>query len=180
MSERILNRDLLPGNECFGCGHENPNGLHIEVTDEGEHSKSLVGRFEPPEHLSGFPGITHGGALFTAMDCLATWVVAVFGPRDERYWLLGSSEVGYRRPAAVGDSLRLSGRLVEGNGDALDDDTLDVHVRIESSDGQLVAEGEFHEIGVSPEKFAHLAGTSEIPRAWRNLFERPGEEPGGG
>lgn len=177
MSERILNRDLLPGNQCFGCGHENPHGLHIEVVDDGPRPGSLAARFRPPAHSSGFPGITHGGALFTAMDCLATWVVATFGPQDERYWLLGSSDVSYRRPAAVGDSLRLAGWLV--GGDAAEGDTLDVHVEIESSDGELVAEGEFHEVGVSPEKFRHLSGVQEIPAAWRDLFERPGEGTAG-
>lgn len=179
MSQRILNRDLLPGNECFGCGHENSHGLHIEVVEGGPRPESLTARFRPPSHSGGFPGITHGGALFTAMDCLATWVVAVFGPRDDRYWLLGSSDVTYRRPAPVGEHLRLAGWLVGEDGPG-DGDALDVHVEIESPVEELVAEGEFHEVGVSPEKFRHLSGVTEVPEAWRGLFEGPSEEHDGG
>jgi len=29
MTEDLLNIGLLAGNACFGCGHENPDGLRI-------------------------------------------------------------------------------------------------------------------------------------------------------
>ena len=171
MSERLLNRDLLPGNDCFGCGHENPRGLRIEVTEGEAEGDGLVARFVPPSHATGFPGITHGGALFTAMDCLATWVVALRGPQDDRYWLLGSSDVSYRKAAAAGTPLRLAGRLAgTESGDGRD--RLLVHVEIRDEDGDLVAEGEFREVPVTAEKLRLLAGVEEIPEAWRSLFER--------
>lgn len=173
MDGRTLNRDLLPGNRCFGCGHENPHGLRIEVTDDGGDAGSLSARFEPPEHASGFPGLTHGGALFTAMDCLATWVVVLHGPRDGRYRLLGSADVSYRKGAPVGRPLRLVGQLVEPE-ESDGGDVVVVHVEVEDGAGQRVAEGDFHEVPVGPEKFRRIAGIEEIPEAWKDLFERPG------
>ena len=177
MSKRLLNRELLPGNDCFGCGHDNPRGLQIEVTDGEEEREGLAGRFVPPTHSTGFPGITHGGALFTAMDCLATWVVALQGPQDDRYWLLESSDVSYRKAAPEGEPLRLAGRLAERE---FDDgrERLQVHVEIRDEDGDLVSEGKFREVPVTAEKLRLLSGIEEIPDAWRSLFERGGS--GGG
>lgn len=176
MGERILNRDLLPGNECFGCGHENPRGLRIEVTDEAAEPDVLAGRFTPPEHANGFPGMTHGGALFTAMDCLATWTVVLRGPRDDRYWVLGSSEVAYRKPAVVGEPLRLAGRLIRPEEEG--GERLVVGVEVEDREGDLVAEGRFHEVPVTAERIRRVTGTAEIPEEWRTLFER-GDGSGG-
>ena len=177
MSERLLNRELLPGNDCFGCGHDNPRGLQIEVTDGEEEGEGLAGRFVPPTHATGFPGITHGGALFTAMDCLATWVVALQGPQDDRYWLLESSDVSYRKAAPAGEPLRLAARLA-GRESSDGRQRLLVRVEIRNVDGDLVADGEFREVPVTAEKLRLLSGVEEIPEAWRSLFER-GRSGGG-
>lgn len=171
MSEEILNRELLPGNGCFGCGHENPSGLKIEVIRDPVSPDRLAGRFTPPEHASGFPGVTHGGALFTAMDCLATWVVVLLGPTDERYWVLGNADVSYRRPTHPGQRLRLSGGLVERDSDD-DSEAVTVHVTVETPDDELAVEGDFREVPVPPEKFRHMTGIEQIPEAWTTLFER--------
>ena len=177
MSADVLNRDLLPGNDCFGCGHENPHGLRVEVTDDGADPDGLTGRFVPPSHATGFPGITHGGALFTAMDCLATWVVALRGPQDDRYWLLQSSDLSYRKAAPAGKPLRLAGRLV-GRESSEGRERLLVRVEIRDEEGDMVAEGDFHEVPVTGEELRQLAGIEGIPDAWRGLFER-GESGGG-
>lgn len=171
MTEEILNREMLPGNACFGCGHENPQGLKIEVTRDPTSPDRLEGRFTPTGHASGFPGVTHGGALFTAMDCLATWVVVLLGPTDERYWVLGNADVSYRRPTHPGQPLRLSGGLVDHDPD---DDArgLTVHVTVETPDGELAVEGDFREVPLAPERFRLMAGVEEVPEAWTTLFEQ--------
>lgn len=177
MSRTILNRELLPGNDCFACGHENPHGLHIEVTRDASSQERLTGRFEPPAFATGFPGLTHGGALFSAMDCLATWVMVELGPDDASYWLLGSADVSFRKPARPGEPLVLAGWLVEQ--DDPDGTTVHVvHAEIRNGNGDLVTEGEFREIPVTPEKFRHLAGVEEIPRAWQDLFEGTDDDAG--
>ncbi len=170
----ILNRERLPGNACFGCGHENPHGLRIEVMLDDGDPRGLQAAFRPSAHASGFPGLTHGGALFTAMDCLATWVMAVLGPRDGKYWLLGAATVAYHRAAPVGHELTLRARLVDsqpepGRGR--------VHAEARDQRGRLVAEAEFTEVPVPPEQFRHIAGMTEIPAEWRTLFEPSRPEP---
>lgn len=168
MPDEILNRTWLPHNACFGCGHENEHGLRIEVRlDDGD--ERLTGTFVPPGHASGFPGLTHGGALFSAMDCLATWVMVVFGPRIGRYWLLGSASVDFRKASRIGEPVTLQGRLVSAEpeaGRAL--------VRTEGWDagGRLLVEAEYTEVAVPPEQFRHIARIPEIPAEWRALFER--------
>ena len=87
----VLNRALLPGNTCFGCGHHNAAGLHIDVVRDPEEAQVLRGRFEPTADMIGFPGIVHGGAIFTALDCLSTWVAIVLGPNREAAWVLRSA-----------------------------------------------------------------------------------------
>lgn len=182
MKGRVLNRELLPGNACFGCGHRNPHGIGIEVFEAGAGPSGLTARFEPPPRAGGFPGLTHGGALFTAMDCLATWVVLLRGPQDDRYWLLGSSEVSFRRGARVGEPLRLVGRLLPEEADAEGpggEEALLVRVVTENEGGQRVAEARFREVPVSAEKLRSVAGIREIPDAWRSLVEREREAEGG-
>ena len=167
MTDDLLNRALLPGNTCFGCGHENEHGLRIEVR-RGGAADHLIARLDPPAHASGFPGLTHGGVLFTAMDCLATWVVALLREGPKSYWLLGGANISYRKAAPVGRPLELTGRLV-----APKPESRVVVVRVEARDagGDLVAEGEFREVPVAPEKFRRLAGINEVPPGWRALFE---------
>ena len=80
MTEEPLNISLLPGNVCFGCGHANHHGLKIEIARHPAKPETLRGRFDPADYMIGFPGITHGGAIYTAMDCLSTWVASVLGP----------------------------------------------------------------------------------------------------
>jgi acyl-coenzyme A thioesterase PaaI-like protein len=139
MSADVLNRVWLPGNQCFGCGHDNRHGLRIEVIRDPSTTGRLIGRFDPPAHSAGFPGITHGGALFTAMDCLATWVALVFGPKDGKYWLLGSAEVRYRKAARAGEALEMTGwRAGEESPD--DRGAIRVHTEIRNGDGDLIAE----------------------------------------
>lgn len=69
----MLNKSLLPDNHCFGCGHENANGLKIEVSRDPENENRVIVTFQPENHMIGFPGMTHGGVIYTALDCLASW-----------------------------------------------------------------------------------------------------------
>ncbi len=55
-------RLTLRGNPCFGCGQENPHGLRISVYKDPAFPDRLFGTLDPSPHLSGFPGIFHGGA----------------------------------------------------------------------------------------------------------------------
>ena len=162
--EPILNRDLLPDNTCFGCGLENPDGLRIEIRRDPAGESTLRGRFVPSTGMEGFPGITHGGVIFTALDCLSTWVATLLGPNREAGWLLRSAKTTYHRPAPVGEPLTLVGWIQEQAGSW---DPLEIWTEARLQDGTVCVEGEFKVVPLSQEKLKRVAGIEQLPANWR-------------
>ena len=165
----LLNRDLLPDNRCFGCGLHNPHGLRIEVSGDAPREGELRARFAPTPEMTGFPGITHGGAIYTALDCLSTWVAAVLGPNPGAAWILRSGSVTYHRPAREGEPLDLYGSIKEAAGSW---EPLTVATRAVRSDGEVCVTAEFKVVPLPPEKLKSIAGLEEIPANWKAFLER--------
>ena len=94
MSKAIINKLLLDDNDCFGCGHANPHGYKIEVYEEEGVVDELFGHFDPPDHAIGFPGVTHGGAIYTVFDCIAAWVPTYFRKDVKAVWMAKESPDG--------------------------------------------------------------------------------------
>lgn len=160
----MLNRDLLPDNHCFGCGHENHAGLRIEVQRDPASEDRLRARFTPTEHMAGFPGITHGGAIYTALDCLSTWVATVLGPNRGAAWLLRSASAVYHRPAPPGEPLALTGWIHEQGGS---DAPLTVRTEARRADDVLCVEADFKVVPLEPEKLVRVAGLTAMPDNWK-------------
>ena len=59
-----LNTDLNEG-LCFGCGHNNPIGLKLNFTRDGD---TLRAEFTPDKLYQGWPGLVHGGILYCLLD----------------------------------------------------------------------------------------------------------------
>ena len=59
-------QDSMPGNVCFGCGAENPDGLKIKSYWEGDEAVCI---WESEEKYHGWPKILNGGILATLVDC---------------------------------------------------------------------------------------------------------------
>jgi acyl-coenzyme A thioesterase PaaI-like protein len=59
-----------PGRNCFGCGADNPHGLHLKSYMEGDIA---VSRFTPEPYHIAFPGIVNGGIIATIIDCHGIW-----------------------------------------------------------------------------------------------------------
>jgi uncharacterized protein (TIGR00369 family) len=59
-----LNADLDEG-YCFGCGRNNPIGLKLRFTRDGDEVRS---EFTPDRTYQGWPGLLHGGILGTLLD----------------------------------------------------------------------------------------------------------------
>jgi uncharacterized protein (TIGR00369 family) len=59
-----LNADLDEG-YCFGCGRNNPIGLKLRFTRDGD---SVLTEFTPDRAHQGWPGLLHGGILGTLLD----------------------------------------------------------------------------------------------------------------
>jgi len=163
--EPILNRDLLRDNECFGCGLDNHTGLRIEVRRDPDSDGFLRGRFTPPPAgMAGFPGITHGGAIYTALDCLSTWVSTLLGPNREAAWLLRSATTTYHKPAPTGQPLTLIGSIRQQAGVW---NPVVVHAEARRADGELCVEAEFKVVPLTHEKFTAVAGIRALPANWR-------------
>ena len=164
MIENLLSTQLLPGNACFGCGQENPNGLRVAIFRDPENPKRLLGEFNPQTYMIGFPGIAHGGAIYTALDCMATWSGMVLR-KTKAMWILRSATLKYHRPAIQDHPISLSA-IIEKEGDLWE--AIEVRAEARNSQGELLAEGNFKVIPVSPDKFKALIGITTLPEGWAN------------
>lgn len=162
-----INRTFLPGNNCFGCGHDNEHGLQIEVFRDENHQEQLLGHFHPKPHMIGFPGITHGGAIYTALDCLASWTPTVLRSEMKAAWILRSVEIKYLRPAHVAQPLTLSAKIPKIKKDWK---PLVVETTVHNETGLLLVEGSFKVVPLTPEKLKTIANMNELPDNWRRLL----------
>ncbi len=102
--------------QCYGCGANNPVGLHIETHWDGTQG---LARFTPrPEHIA-LPGFVYGGLLASLVDChgVAT-AAASASPADgavARY-VTASLHVDFLRPTPLGPELTLRAWVKERRG----------------------------------------------------------------
>lgn len=59
-------QDFMPGNICFGCGKEHPEGLRIQSRWEGEES---VATWHSRPEFRGWATLLNGGIIATLVDC---------------------------------------------------------------------------------------------------------------
>jgi acyl-coenzyme A thioesterase PaaI-like protein len=163
MARDVVNISLLPGNVCFGCGHENHHGLRIEITRHPSETEMLLGRFKPADYMVGFPGITHGGAIYTAMDCMAAWTPRVFRADTTAIWILRSATVKYLRPAFQGRQLTLEASIAS---EGRQWEPVTVSTRAFDANGNLLVQGSFKVVPLSAERFKEVAGIDELPPDW--------------
>lgn len=163
----MINRDMLPGNDCFGCGHHNPKGLKIEISRDPDNGNRLVGIFHPSGDTIGFPGIIHGGAIYTAMDCLAAWIPTILLSKVKTAWILRSASIRYLRPALEKRTVLLSGYIAqEGKKGA----PVAVNTEARDTEGGLLAEGRFKVVPLPLERFKEVAGIEQLPENWKYLL----------
>ncbi|MEW8659062.1 MAG: hotdog fold domain-containing protein [Candidatus Thiodiazotropha endolucinida] len=166
-----MNRKLeLAGNVCFGCGQDNPHGLQISVSRDPANTERIMGEFQARDHMIGFPGITHGGTIYTALDCMATWSGMVLRG-TKAMWVLRSAEMKYHRPAMQSEPLSLSATITSEGGEW---DAIEVTAEARDPKGNLLAGGVFKVIPVPPEKFKIMTGIDELPEGWAEWLEENG------
>ena len=108
-----IQQRLYPELTCFGCGHANPKGLHLNSypADDGQ----VVGQLQPwPEHDNGF-GYLNGGIIATVLDCHSG--AAVFHAAEKRglvrapgaplLYVTAGLDLRYLRPCPLGEPLNL-------------------------------------------------------------------------
>lgn len=171
MADSITDEELvLSGNVCFGCGQENPDGLYVSVYRDPDHPNRILGRFRPKDHMIGFPGIIHGGAIYTALDCMATWSGMVLR-KTKALWVLRSAAMKYHRPAFQGNSIFLAAEIAEQGEEW---EAIEVRAGARDPEGNLLTEGTFKVIPVSPQQFKSMTGLEELPEGWENWLTESG------
>ena len=116
---------------CYVCGVENPSGLRLPFRED-DSGGSRADYVAMPEH-AGWPGIIHGGLLFTLMDEAVAWACTFAGERC----VTAKAEARFRAPARVGTPLVITGRVTATKSRAL---TAHAEIRLAGEGGQLVAE----------------------------------------
>lgn len=107
METHVSDTSVLDFPGCFVCGAENPAGLHVRFARDGDAGC----RAEYTAHGDhvGWPGLMHGGLLFTLMDEAVAWAICYAGLRG----VTGKAEVRFRRPVMVGSRVAITGRIVD-------------------------------------------------------------------
>jgi acyl-coenzyme A thioesterase PaaI-like protein len=170
LADRALKERLLSEGRCFGCGSSNPSGLKLKVHHDPGDPEQITGHFVPHESFIGFPGITHGVVVFTALDCMASWagMMLVGGPRA--IWLLRSARVTYHRPALAGELVNLAARIPKH---AEPSEPQLVHNEARNEMGDLLVNGQYKIVPFSSRKFKALLGIDEMPADWAAWLELP-------
>lgn len=98
-------------NDCFGCGLDNPIGLHLDgfAADGSE----LVASFTPRPGYQGFAGILHGGILAALLDETLAWTAMML---EGQYVVTASLDLKYRKPAPSNKPYELRGSVDERRG----------------------------------------------------------------
>jgi uncharacterized protein (TIGR00369 family) len=90
---RIAVRD---DHNCFGCGADNPWGLHLIFF--AEPGGSVYSHWTPEVNHQGYDGMVHGGIISTVFDEVMAWAVTNAG-----IWAVtGRLSTTYRKPVEVG------------------------------------------------------------------------------
>lgn len=107
---------------CFGCGPNNPAGLHIRTYWDGEEG---VCHFMPDRAHTAFPGVVYGGLIACLIDChsIGTAIAHAYsnsgrepGTDPKITYVTGTLHVRYIKPAPMGDELTLRARVLEMHG----------------------------------------------------------------
>jgi acyl-coenzyme A thioesterase PaaI-like protein len=122
-----VQESLYPELTCFGCGHANPDGFHLQSYVEGD---VVVAEFTPwPQHDNGF-GFLTGGIISTVLDCHGAAVV--MWEAAQRGWdapsgapvpfITAGFDVRFLRPTPLGPSVHL-----RASPERIDEDEIVVH-----------------------------------------------------
>ena len=135
-------QDHMPGNVCFGCGSDNPDGLQIKSFWDGEES---VCHWQSSERFHGWPQLMNGGIMATLMDCHCMGTAMAYAYRSENRsmdsqpiyrYATGTMKIKYLKPTSNNHPVELRARVIEHKGRKT---TVNCSIY---SNGILTAEGE--------------------------------------
>lgn len=122
MNDSAYIQDHMPGNVCFGCGINNPEGLQIKSSRQGEE---VVAVWQSQEKYHGWEKVINGGILATLIDChsMATALDAAYraegrelGSQPVYRYATGTITVRYLRPTPNDRPIELRARTISLSG----------------------------------------------------------------
>ncbi len=101
-------------NHCFGCGPQNPQGLHLHFTIDAADPEAISASatVELTRMHEGRPGYIHGGIIATLMD----ESMSKLNRPLEVIAMTRHMEIDYLRPAPLGTPLKLRSHHVRREG----------------------------------------------------------------
>ncbi len=102
---------------CYGCGHNNPNGLRIRTHWDG---RTGTFRFTPADYHTAFPGVVYGGLIASLFDChcIGTAIAAAYDAEERRpgtepgiMYVTANLNVTYLRPTPMDRELLLQAHI---------------------------------------------------------------------
>jgi uncharacterized protein (TIGR00369 family) len=147
-----LNSDLSEGN-CFGCGCNNPIGLKLHFSKEGDTVKA---EYTPGKAYQGWPGLLHGGILACLLDEAMSHAAYTTG----NTCLTASINIRQRQPIKLEIPLVVTARIIRHSRKLIETEgkvTLkDGTIVAESTAKQFVAESEEGKVDKVREKRSHV------------------------
>ncbi|HEX5414180.1 MAG TPA: PaaI family thioesterase [Chloroflexota bacterium] len=115
---------------CFGCGTENPIGLHLTFRRAEDGARA---EFRPRPEYQGWDGVLHGGIILTLLDeTLGYTTMFAAGPT-----VTAALNVRFRRPAPLDADYTLHGQVLDQR-----HGVLRARATVSDQDGQVIAEAE--------------------------------------
>ena len=99
---------LESSGNCFVCGKNNPNGLHLSF-EVNKEKQTLKTTFVASPTYQGWDGIVHGGILSTLLDEAMANLVYELGYQA----VTASIEIRFKKPAPILKPLLVYGELTE-------------------------------------------------------------------
>ena len=116
-------QDQLVGNDCWGCGPDNPEGLHLKSRWDGQLA---VATWQPrPVHAAGPPQFVNGGIIATILDChgVCTALADAYdregralGSAPSLWFATTSMTVDHLRPTPIDALLELRAQVLRREG----------------------------------------------------------------
>ncbi|KQB53642.1 thioesterase [Pseudomonas endophytica] len=104
-----------PDGVCYGCGSNNPHGLHIKSYwhEDGIH---VIAEHLPDARYCGWPDLVYGGLIAMLVDCHSNWTAMAYHYRAENRLpaslprincVTGNLAIKFIKPTPMGITLTL-------------------------------------------------------------------------
>lgn len=129
---------------CFGCGKDNPHGLHLKL-DFDDDTKTAFGDFTAGKYHEGAPNIIHGGIVAGLLDETMITVNKYL----DCVAVASEMTVRYLQPAFIGEKLHIRGWFVKKAKKVIEN-----RAEIENEMGKIVAraKGKYTEVDDIPQQ----------------------------